>query len=170
LPLAVLPPVALGPRQQREILPVTGLVRVLDLDVTVQCIEPDGARAVLTLVAPDGWSVDPPAREVLLGGAGDSVTRRFRLTVPTSAPPGGYALRYELRCGGRSYDLELRPVRLGVPGSTAPPDEHTAIVEAYLLRPAEVAVDLVDASFVRTLRYGYVRGLEESIVPSLARF
>ncbi|NYJ06404.1 cyclic nucleotide-binding domain-containing protein [Petropleomorpha daqingensis] len=170
LPLTVLPPVALSPRQQREILPITGLQRVLDLDVTVQCIEPDGARAVLTPVAPDGWTVDPPAREVLLGGAGDTVTRRFRVHVPASAAPGGYALRYELQCGGRSYDLELRPVRLGVPGATAPPDEHTAVVEAYLLRPVSVAVDLVDARFIKTLRYGYVHGLEESIVPSLARF
>jgi LmbE family N-acetylglucosaminyl deacetylase len=170
LPLTVLPPVALSPRQQREILPATGLQRVLDLDVTVQCIEPDGARAVLSLVAPDGWTVDPPAREVLLGGTGDTVTRRFRVGVPASAPPGGYALRYELAVGGRSYDLELRPVRLGVPGSTAPPDEQTAVVEAHLLRPAAVAIDLVDAGFVRTLRYGYVHGLEEAIVPSLARF
>jgi CRP-like cAMP-binding protein len=33
-----------------------------------------------------------------------------------------------------------------------------------------VAIDLVDARFIRTLRYGYVHGMEEQIVPSLTRF
>jgi LmbE family N-acetylglucosaminyl deacetylase len=170
LPLTVLPPVALSPRQQREILPATGEERVLDLDVTVQCIEPDGARAALSLLAPDGWRVEPPSREVLLGGAGDTVTGHFRVLVPADAPPGAYTLRYGLEVGGRDYGLELRPVRLGVPGSSAPPDEHTCIAEAHLLRPAGVAIDLVDAHFIRTLRYGYVPGMEEQILPSLARF
>ena len=170
LTLTVLPPVALSPRQQAEILPMTGEERVLEFDVTVQCVEPQGVRTAVSLVAPDGWTVDPPIRDIGLSGAGDSTTVRFRVVVPADAAPGRSTLGYLLQGDGAGPGLELRPVRLGVPGSSAPPDEHTCIVRAHLIRPATVTVDLIDARFIRTLRYGYVHGMEEQIVPSLARF
>jgi LmbE family N-acetylglucosaminyl deacetylase len=170
LPLSLLPPVALTPRQQREILPLSGGNGEVALDVTVRCIEPGGAQAALSLLAPEGWTVDPPTHRISLGGVGDTVTARFRVVVPADADPGGYTLRYDLAVGGRSYGVELRPVRLGVLGSSAPPDEHTCLLEAHILRPATVAVDLIDSAFIRTLRYGYVRGMDEQILPALARF
>ena len=66
--------------------------------------------------------------------------------------------------------LVLRPVWHGAPSVRKPPDETTCIAEAFVAVPATVSIDLVDATFVRSLRYGYVHGVEEQVLPSLARF
>ena len=42
--------------------------------------------------------------------------------------------------------------------------------QGHLVRPATVTVQVVDVTFVRTLRYGYVRGMDESILAALSRF
>lgn len=100
LPLTVLPPLALAPRQQRVILPQAPRDSVLDLDVTVRCIEANGARAVLSLAVPAGWTADPPRQDVALAGVDDALTTRVRVIVPAQAPPGAYTLHFGLRVGG----------------------------------------------------------------------
>lgn len=170
LPLTVVPPLALAPLQRRVILPLEPRTAVLDLDVTVRCIEPGTGASRLSLTVPEGWTVDPPHQEITLDNAGDAVTRHLRVAVPEHPRPGTYTLGYDLIVDGRPCALELNPVRLGVPGSSAPPDEDSAVAEAHMVRAAAVQVDLVDAVFVHTLRYGYIRGVDEQILTSLARF
>lgn len=169
LPLAVLPPLALAPRQRREIVPVLDRDTVLDLDVLVRCIEAGGAGARLSVLAPDGWTVEPPSLELAFAAGGDSHNARIKVTVPAHADPGAYTLQYDLTSAGRDCPVEVTPVRLAAPGSSAA-DEDNCVAETHLVRPATVAVDLVDATFIDTLRYGYVRGMDEQIVPALARF
>lgn len=162
LPVTVVPPVALVPREPRAILPVSEHATLLQCDVLVQCIEPDGASGALRLTAPEGWPVAPAAADFAFARGGESETLSFRVTVPAGARPAAYELRYD--------GVELNPVRLGAPETAGRVDERSCIAEANLVRPATVVVDLVDVQFVRTLRYGYVRGIEEEIPAALARF
>lgn len=169
LPLVVLPPLALAPRQRRELVPIAGCDTVLDLDVRVRCIEVGGARARLSVVAPDGWAVQPAPPNLHFAAGGDTHNARFKVTVPADADPGAYTVQYDLVSAGRACAVEVTPVRRAAPGSSAA-DEDDCVAETHLVLPATVAVDLVDATFVDTLRYGYVRGMDEQILPALARF
>lgn len=162
LPVTVVPPIALVPRERRAIMPVSAEEAVLECDVLAQCIEPAGAEGTLTLSAPEGWTVEPAAADLSFAGAGESRTLSFRVTVPGGAPEGAYELRYD--------GVELNAVRLGASGALGPVDERSSIAEANLVRPGTVAVDLIDVQFVRTLRYGYVRGMEEAVPAALVRF
>jgi hypothetical protein len=162
LPVTVVPPIALVPRERRAILPVSEQATLLECDVLVQCIEPDGASGAVRLTAPEGWAVAPTAAGFAFARGGESETLVFRVTVPPGARPATYELRYD--------GVELNPVRLGGPEAPGRVDERSCIAEANLVKPATVVVDLVDVEFVRTLRYGYVRGIEEGIPAALARF
>ena len=162
LPVTVVPEVALAPREARAILPAGGEDAVLECDVLVRCIEPTGAAGTLTLHAPAGWRVEPAQSAYGFAAGGESRTLQFRVTIPAQAPQGAYELVYD--------GIELRPVRMGAPGAPGPVDERSCIAEANLVRRAKVTVDLVDVEFVRTLRYGYVRGADETIPEILAGF
>jgi LmbE family N-acetylglucosaminyl deacetylase len=170
LPLSVLPPLAVVPRQRREIIPVSTADQTLELDVTVRCVEDMGASATLSLTAPATWTVEP--REVRLAFAAGGETRnvRFRVVVPADADPAGYELLYDLDSDGRPCGVELNPVRLGVLGSSGTAEESNCVSEAFLVQPAKVAVHLVDATFVTTLNYAYVCGVDEQILSSVDRF
>ncbi len=170
LVLSVLPPLAVVPRQRQEILPASGAEQSLELDVTVRCLESGGAAATLALVAPAGWRVEPPRVELRLAAGGDTRTLQFRVVVPADAEPAAYELQYDLDSGGRPCGVELNPVRLGAPGASSVADEHNCVSEAFLVRDARVAVHLVQADFVTTLAYAYVRGADEQILSSLSHF
>ncbi len=169
LPLTVLPPLALAPRVRREILPVSDQETLLAMDVTVRCVEDGGARATLSIDAPATWDVQPPDVSLTFAAGGETRGVQLQVAVPANTQPGHYHLDYDLTSEGRPCGVELNPVRLGDAGSTDV-DEDNCLAESHLVSPASVAVDLIDATFVRTLRYGYLRGADEQILASLARF
>lgn len=170
LPLTVLPPLALAPRTRREIRPASAEPSLIDLDVTVRCVEHGGATAALSVGSPPGWDAQPPAVELAFGAGGETRSVRFRVTVPAHAEPGTYQLEYDLVSDGRPCGVELNPVRMGDPDASGLVSERTCLAEAHMVSPASVTVDLIDAAFVRTLRYGYLRGADEQIVQSLESF
>jgi hypothetical protein len=66
--------------------------------------------------------------------------------------------------------VDVEPVRLGAQGSSGPTDEATCVAEAFLIRQASPQVHVIEADIIRTLRYGYVPGVQEDALPALARF
>jgi LmbE family N-acetylglucosaminyl deacetylase len=170
LSLAVLPPMSVRPRQRRELVPVPAEPIVIELVAGVRCIDEEGAEGVLTLKTPPGWEVHPRRVDLSFSGGGERRTLAFEVTIPAAVPAGAYELVYDLQCEGRSTGFELETTRLPADSATGPVDEGNCLAEAFQVRRASVEVCLIDADFVRTLRYGYVEGAQESIVRSLARF
>jgi LmbE family N-acetylglucosaminyl deacetylase len=169
LPLAVLPPIALQPREQRVILPVEERDQQVELQVGVRATRAAGAEGELGLELPEGWQARPPGAELTLPQGGESRSLQFQVTVP-AAPQGGYRVRYDVTSGEHRHGVVLQPVWQGAPGVPKPADEANCVSEAFVMAPAAVSVHLVNADFVRTLRYAYVPGVEEEILPSLERF
>ncbi len=168
LPLTVLPEVTVAPRERLAVIDCSDQERLLTLDAEVRCLEPGGGQVAVGVVAPDGWSVEPPSVPVEFAGQGDSRSVRFELRVPGGVAAGVHELRYHVGDDHEEAALEISPVRIGP--TTGPADATTCLQEAHLVRPATVSVRVVDVTFVRTLRYGYVRGMDESILAALARF
>ncbi len=168
---AVVPPISLHPNGDREFFPVLGSVQDLMLQAVarsnVESMQVDGE---LKLEAPEGWQVEPGMIRLALGNAGDSTTVRFRVNIPQDTPEGVYPLRYVVECGGREYGEVLHAVRMGAPGLPRLPDEATCIREQFITTPAVGNIHFLDVKFIQGLRYGYVKGADEEILNSLARF
>ena len=170
LPLAVLPPIALSPREDRLLLPATGAAQRLQLHLTARCMRRGGTAGTLDIEVPDGWGVHPRSSDLTFAAQGESRTLTFELVIPTEATPGEYQLRYSVDGGTARYGVVLNPVWQAAPGLPGPANESNAIAETFVMLPATVSVHLVAARFVPSLRYGYVTGVNEQILRSLERF
>lgn len=168
LPLTVLPDVTVAPRERLAIIGCADDERLLTLDAQVRCLEPGGGEVAVGVVAPQGWAVEPRSVMVEFAGEGDARSVRFELRVPGGVEAGTHELHYRVGDGRDEAALEISPVRIG--RTTGPADASACVREAHVVRPAAVTVRVVDVTFVSTLRYGYVRGLDESILAALSRF
>ena len=168
LPLTVLPDVTVAPRERLAVVGCSEKERLLTLDAEVRCLLPGGGQVGVSVVAPAGWSVEPRSLSVEFAGEGDARSVRFELRVPGGVAAGVHDLRYHVADGREEAALEVSAVRIGP--TTGAADASTCVQEAHLVRPATVSVRVVDVAFVRTLSYGYVRGLDESILAALSRF
>ena len=101
---------------------------------------------------------------------GDAHTVRFSVAVPQGTAPGSYPLRYRVGSPELSDGVVHRPVRRAGLGLAGPATEANCIDEAFVVSPASVSVQAIDAAFVPGLRYGYVRGIHEEVLTSLERF
>jgi LmbE family N-acetylglucosaminyl deacetylase len=170
IPLTVLPPVALAPEEQRRFIPMRSAPRHLELSVTARCLSPRGAAGQLKIEGQERWDVFPRQVAFDFSAEGESQTARFDVTLPADPDAGVFELQLAVESGGIRSGVVLEPVRrtgLGLPG---PANESNAMAEVFVVRPAAVSIHVVDAAFVPTLRCGYVRGVEDQVVPALERF
>jgi LmbE family N-acetylglucosaminyl deacetylase len=170
LSLSILPRMTVRPRKRRELVPLPVEPIVLELVAGVRCIQDRGGDGVLTIRAPDGWDVYPDSIELSFARGGEGRTVAFEVTIPAGTGAGRYDLVYDLQCDGRNSAFDLETTRLVAEGATEPVDEDNCTAESHQISAACVEVCLIDAEFVRTLRYGYVEGAQESILESILRF
>src|SRR5207253_2478546 len=98
---------------------------------------------------------------------------RLRLTVPADAPPRHYTVGfrlYDTLTGLETPAVWLEAVWMGAPGLPRAADAATCIREAFVARPAEVHVHLLDVKVAAGMRYAYVRGADEGILDTLKLF
>ncbi len=171
LPVAVVPPISLQPKENQEILQVSAEAQIVELQaVAYSNMEWLGAEGVLRVETPPGWQVEPAEVRLVLGQVGDSRTVNFSVTIPHHTPAGVYPLRYVVHCGGREYDVVLKPVRMGAPGLPRPPDESTCVREQFVTTPAVNQVHLIDVAVTPGLKYGYIQGAAEDVLTALRHF
>jgi LmbE family N-acetylglucosaminyl deacetylase len=165
----VVPPVSLIPQGSRTFLPLTRRGARLELQLAVRSMAP---RVVGTLAAeaPPGWDVHPTNLDLTFERAGDVRTLGFDLSVPPNAKAAVHTLGYRVTSDGRDYGVVLQPVwrrRAGVPAAV---DESSCVGETFIMAPATVSIHLIEAEFVRRLRYGYIPGAAENILNALEHF
>ncbi|MEW5958652.1 MAG: cyclic nucleotide-binding domain-containing protein, partial [Chloroflexota bacterium] len=171
LPVSVVPPISLQPKVSQEILQVRPLAQQLELQaVAYSNMEGSGVEGVLRLETPPGWQVEPQDIPLILGQIGDCRPVKFTVTIPTETRAGMYPLRYVVQCGGREYDVVLKPVRMAAPGLPRQPDESTCVKEQFITTPAVHNVHLVNVEFAPGLKYAYIQGATEDVLTALSRF
>ncbi len=171
LPVVVVPPISLQPKIRQEFLQVQDLEQQLTLTaVAYSNMEQHGVEGSLRLEAPPTWHVEPPEIQLQLGPIGDSHAVRFQVTIPQNTPADVYALRYVVQCGGREYDVVLKPVRMSAPGLPRLPDAATCIKEQFITHSAVNHIHLIETQFVPDLKYAYIKGASEEVLTALAHF
>ena len=170
LPLAVIPPMSLHPRTDKEFLQCQGAEQRLELQVIARNNSSQPVEGNLELVAPAGWQVSPGRAALALTAAGETRNLQFAVTIPAGAPAGRYPLHYKIQCGHRDYTVVVTPVRLGAPGLPALADSSNCIKEEFILSPAQVTVHLLEVEFIPNQRYAYVQGAQEELPQALQPF
>ena len=171
LPLAVIPPISLRPKEMKEFLRISPSEQWLELQVTARSnIESKAVKGNLKLKAPGGWRVEPESIDLSFEKFGDAVSAAFKVKIPKNTSAGQYVLRYMVLVDSRFYDVILNPVRRGTPGLPGQPDATNCIGEEYITVPAEVKVCMFDLELVQKQNYAYVSGAEEDILKALKRF
>jgi hypothetical protein len=142
----------------------------IQVEVGLEALHADLQQGVISLSAPDGWIVKPPSVEVTGLRAGHRHAVAFDVTVPPGCRDDVYQLGCQVSVGDGEYGVALQPIRQQAAGVKAADDGSSFVTETFLVAPASVAVHVIDASFVRTLRYGYISGADEGVVDTLSRF
>jgi LmbE family N-acetylglucosaminyl deacetylase len=169
LTAAVVPPVALRPRERRKLLPIANREGPLELELAARSMR-DDVTGTLRVEAASGWSVHPEVSNLSFERVGQVRTLRFEVKIPAEAKPGVHEIGYRVESEDRGYGIVLQPVRRRAPGLAGPVDEKNCIAETFLLAPAAVSIHLIEAKFVKRLRCAYIRGADEDILRSLHHF
>jgi LmbE family N-acetylglucosaminyl deacetylase len=171
LPLAVIPPISLHPKDMQEFLQISASEQQLELQVAARSnVDSKVVKGHLKLEAPAGWKIEPQAIDFSLEKLGDAVSAGFTVKIPENTPAGQYSLLYKVRVDNRYYDVILNSVRRGTPGLPGQPDASNCIREKFITAPAAVKVCLFDLELVQKQNHAYVKGAEEEIVKALSHF
>ena len=171
LPLTVIPPISLHPKEMKEFMRTSTSEQWLDLKVTARSnIESKAVKGNLKLEAPAGWRVEPESIDLSFEKFGDAVSTSFKVYIPKNTSAGQYELQYMVLVDNRYYDVILYPVRMGTPGLPGQPDATNCIREEYITVPAAVKVYMFDFELVQKQNHAYVKGAEEEILKTLSHF
>jgi LmbE family N-acetylglucosaminyl deacetylase len=166
---AVVPPVALRPKERRRLLPASDREGHVELELAARSMR-DAVIGTLRAEAPAGWGVHPAMSHLSFERVGRVHTVRFEVAIPADAKPGIHEIGYRIESDDRDYDIVLQPVRRRAPGLAGPVDETNCVAETFVLAPAAVSIHLIEAEFVKRLRSAYIRGADEDILGSLLPF
>ncbi|MET0553582.1 MAG: PIG-L family deacetylase [Vicinamibacteria bacterium] len=116
-----------------------------------------GGRATVRLKAPDGWTVEPAARDLEFRFEGDSATAGFAVRPPANARPGPVTLRAEAERAGHVYAESADVVSY----------EH--IQDRPLVSPAQASLVGLDVRVDPRATVGYVMGSGDGVADALGQ-
>jgi LmbE family N-acetylglucosaminyl deacetylase len=114
-------------------------------------------EAVLRLQAPAGWTVDPPEHRIALTAAGQEVTRRFAVRVPTLTEDGSFRLQAVADLREKTFSRGYRVI------------EYPHIRSHLLYRDAVTRVEAFRVNTAPGLQVGYVMGAGDEVPSAMAQ-
>ena len=134
-----------------------GRTSAVDREVRVNVANHGKAQstAQVTLDAPAGWSVVPPAQAVTFTREDESQTVRFTVRPGAKTPLGEYPVKARASAGAASFDTGFQVV------------EYPHIRRRQLEIPAVVAVKVMDVRVAPNLSVGYVMGTGDELPSAL---
>ncbi|HEX7136384.1 MAG TPA: NEW3 domain-containing protein, partial [Vicinamibacterales bacterium] len=154
--LAVLPALAVNLSPQRAVVPLASAGRTLAVRVEVVNNQDPGLSGELRLETPAGWSVTPPASTFGFARAGERVTTRFAVTIPSTGN-AEYSIRAVATTGGRSYSEGYDVI------------QHRDLETRYLFREAVTRIRGIDVKISPNLSVGYVMGIGDEVPAAISQ-
>jgi hypothetical protein len=112
-------------------------------------------EAVVRLVVPAGWTVEPAEARVALRFEGDEATSRFFVTAPARLAPGAYSVRAAAVQDGREFGEGFQVIA------------YDHIQERHLFHPAASRVQAIDVKVAPGVSIGYVLGAGDEVPPAI---
>jgi hypothetical protein len=112
------------------------------------------ARASVTLETPPGWRTVPTGATLQFTHEDESLSARFQVTAPANAKAG----EYMLRAVAASPDSPTEKFRTGYQDI-----EYPHVQRRQVIKPAEVALKIVDVKTAPNLDIGYIVGVGDQV-------
>jgi LmbE family N-acetylglucosaminyl deacetylase len=154
--VAVLPDLSIRANPQNLVYNLLQPDAPLTLDVAVTSYLSGEADSTLSVVAPEGWGVEPAEQAVSFSRGGDVQAVSFTLL-----PPEGLA--------SGSYDFEIVADGAASSASWVRVVDYQHIDRSYMVLPATVNVQAFEVVFDESLRVGYVDSGVDLVPEALRR-
>ncbi len=128
-----------------------------EIRVTVTNGTKGAAQAEAALEVPAGWTVTPAAAPVKFVREDEQVTVRFTVSPSPQAAVGHAAIKARVTSGGAAF------------GETVQVVEYPHIQRRHVVKPAEVAVRVLDVRTAPNLTVGYVMGVGDQVPQALVQ-
>jgi hypothetical protein len=112
------------------------------------------AKASVALELPPGWKALPATAPLAFSHEDESVTARFRVTPPAQSKPGEYTLRAVVTsaaAGAEKFATGYHEI------------EYPHVQRRQVIKPAEVALKVVDVKTVPNLNVGFLVGAGDQV-------
>ncbi|MGH9408987.1 MAG: NEW3 domain-containing protein, partial [Vicinamibacterales bacterium] len=129
-----------------------------ELFVTVTNGTKGSAKATVKLQVPSGWSVAPASAPLAFTHEDESLSTRFRVTAPASVTFGAYPLRAIVTSsatGSETFSEGYQPI------------EYPHVEYRQVIKPAEIAMKVIDVKTVPGLSVGYIVGVGDQVPPAI---
>jgi hypothetical protein len=144
----VTPSLAVYPESGAAAKPVTR-----EIYVSVTNGTKGAAQSSVALELPAGWKATPAGASLQFTHEDESLSARFQVTAPAQAKPGEYPLRAVVTspaAPGESFRTGYQEI------------EYPHIQRRQVIKPAEVALKIVDVKTVPNLNVGFIVGVGDS--------
>lgn len=122
---------------------------------TVTDFTKEGGPASVRLIAPEGWTVSPQARDLAFRFEGETIDAWFDVTPPARLAAGSQSLRAVVTRAGQEHDEGVQVVSY----------EH--VQDRQLVREAASSLTAVDVKAATNARIGYVVGSGDGVAEAL---
>lgn len=116
------------------------------------------AKVAVSLELPAGWKATPASVPIRFVHEDESLSARFEVTPPAQAKIGEYTLRAVVTSdvtGDRKFTTGYQDI------------EYPHVERRQVIKPAEVALKVVDVKTISGLRVGYINGVGDQVPPAI---
>lgn len=116
------------------------------------------AKVAVSLELPAGWKATPANVPIRFVHEDESLSARFEVTPPAQAKIGEYTLRAVVTSdvtGDRKFTTGYQEI------------EYPHVERRQVIKPAEVALKVVDVKTISGLRVGYINGVGDQVPPAI---
>jgi hypothetical protein len=142
----VTPPLAVIPTSAKSV--------TREVSVAVTNGTKGAAKATVTLDLPAGWNATPASAPVSFAHEDESLSARFEVTAPGRARIGEYTLHAIVTSpatGDEKFTSGYQEI------------EYPHVQRRQVIKPAEVALKVVDVKMVSGIRVGYINGVGDQV-------
>lgn len=125
-----------------------------EINVAVTNSTKGAAKASVTLELPSGWKATPASVPIRFAHEDESLSARFDVTAPAQPKTGEYTLRAVVTSeatGDENFTSGYQEI------------EYPHVQRRQVIKPAEVALKVVDVKTVSGLRVGYIAGVGDQV-------
>ena len=153
----VTPGLAVRVSPEQAVVPRRAAGAPLEVFVFVQHNDPGAGEATVRLVAPDGWTVEPPRAPLRFAYEGEEAAVRFAVSPPSGLEAGTFSLRAVASRDGRESAETVQEVA------------YDHIERRQIVRPAQTAVLSLDVETAPGVAVGYVMGAGDALADAIAQ-
>lgn len=156
--LTVVPPFSVSIAPALMVVPAPAITSRTPLQREVHVSVTSGTKGVaqvnLALALPPGWKAAPSSVPISFAHEDEAVSARFQVTAPARLKLGDYTLRAVVTSPGlpdKKFDSGYHPI------------EYPHVERRQVIKPAEIALKVIDVKTVPNLNVGYIVGVGDQV-------